>query len=174
MTEDELVARIRERANDPIRRTAMCRGRQKRPPLPQPAPFALVRDAEREIGFPFPNLLVRLWIEVANGGFGPGYGLFGLEGGYADDVSKMALPEIYLDSRESRCYVEVYGEPWPEKLIEICHWGGGMRSAIDCSAAEAEVLDIPEDLDRRRRSGQTFAQWMEAWVNGVNLFRGRF
>jgi len=51
------------------------------PELQLAATAEAVNAAEQAVGFPFPCLLRRLWTEVGNGGFGPGYGLLGLEGG---------------------------------------------------------------------------------------------
>src|SRR5262245_41797485 len=50
---------------------------QRLPPL-IPVRREAVEAAEREFGYPFPALLRRLYLEVGNGGFGPGYGLFRL------------------------------------------------------------------------------------------------
>jgi len=51
------------------------------PPL-QAAPIAAAQEAEQLAGVPLPPLLRRLFLEVGNGGFGPGYGVLGLRGGY--------------------------------------------------------------------------------------------
>jgi hypothetical protein len=63
-------------------------------PLPPPVNRQAVTAAEDRLGFALPSLLARLWAEVANGGFGPGYGLFGLEGGHVDDASRQPLPDL--------------------------------------------------------------------------------
>ncbi|MEV6371357.1 hypothetical protein AB0L86_31195 [Micromonospora musae] len=55
MTEEEIIAAVRNRAVD----------------LPPPASPEAVSDAEKVIGYPLPRLLRRLYLEVANGGFGP-------------------------------------------------------------------------------------------------------
>ncbi|MGH4031337.1 hypothetical protein ACQB60_20655 [Actinomycetota bacterium Odt1-20B] len=67
MTDDEVVEELRERAR------ALS--------LPAPATEAAVTEAELVIGFPLPPLLRRLYLEVANGGFGPGEGIVGVRGG---------------------------------------------------------------------------------------------
>lgn len=55
-------------------------------PLPPPATVAEVEAAEAVLGHPLPALLRRILLEVANGGFGPGYGLLGVgAGGWTDD-----------------------------------------------------------------------------------------
>jgi len=41
-------------------------------------------------------------------------------------------------------------------------------SAIDCTTPEGEMVDLIEGTEPRRK-GMTFAQWMGAWTNGVDL-----
>ena len=53
-------------------------------------PFAvasrnLIESAETVFGFSLPPLLRECYLEIGNGGFGPGLGLIGVEGGYASD-----------------------------------------------------------------------------------------
>lgn len=59
------------------------------PPL-APASAEAVADAERRLGHRLPPLLRRLYREVANGGFGPGYGILGVAGGHPDDLGMTA------------------------------------------------------------------------------------
>jgi hypothetical protein len=66
------------------------------------------------MGFSLPPLLGRLWVEVANGGFGPGYGLLGLNGGCAADVVNLTLPDLY------RLYVELGAFRLRDFLSIIC------------------------------------------------------
>jgi hypothetical protein len=124
----------------------------------------------RELGFPLPPLLGRLWAEVANGGFGPGYGLFGLEGGHASEGVDLTLPDLYLLSVDEPGWEVTIDGGWPKKLVPICDWGCGQMSALDCSTHEGEVVDYLEPGGLRRK-GMTFAQWMAAWVNGVDLWK---
>lgn len=55
-----------------------------KPGLFPPTTMVVVEDTEAKLGFGLPPLLRQLYTRVANGGFGPGYGIFGLDGGYAD------------------------------------------------------------------------------------------
>jgi hypothetical protein len=76
----------------------------------------------------------------------------------------MSIPNVYLQSTADESY------DWPAKLVIVCEWGCGHYSAIDCSTADAEVVDLLDDPERRPR-GCTFAEWMEDWANGVNLWK---
>jgi hypothetical protein len=167
MSEAELVARVREFANDPAQRTAMSQkltrllGHLPHEPLPPPATPQAVHDVETQMGFPVPSLLARLWTEVANGGFGPGGGLFGVNTEPSSPLS-MSLPNLYLQSIADRSIA------WPEKLVIICEWGCGDYSAIDCSTAGGEVIDLIGE-DTRKGRGCTFAEWIEDWLDGADL-----
>ncbi len=103
MTEAELIRQIHRRAHDLRSRSGTWQDFFRNntpenarlmlelgaglpdPQLPPPATPEAVRAAEEAVGFRFPPILTRLWTEVANGGFGPGDGIFGVEGGWGDD-----------------------------------------------------------------------------------------
>jgi|SRR5579863_3603352 len=77
---DDLIARIRARADDP--------------PFPTVSASA-VADAERRLGFGLPSFLAQVYQEVGNGGFGPGSGVIGLPGGFPSDGGK-SIVELYV------------------------------------------------------------------------------
>lgn len=76
----------------------------------------------------------------ANGGFGPGYGVMGVEGGFTDDLGH-TVADLF----------EVYRQPdpedptweWPERFLPICHWGCVVYSGIDCGQNLAPVYLNP-------------------------------
>lgn len=72
------------------------------PPPPPPANPGVVAAAEAEVGFRLPDLLRRMYLEVANGGFGPFYGLLGLDGGATDDLGYNALDQCERPARSCR------------------------------------------------------------------------
>ncbi|CAG0932352.1 hypothetical protein TFLX_02558 [Thermoflexales bacterium] len=81
-----LLEQIRTRIQDPKRTTTMNQYSPRRRGLFSPATLSVVEATEKELGFKLPTLLSQLYTQVANGGFGPGYGIYGLEGGYADPI----------------------------------------------------------------------------------------
>src|SRR5215467_14269416 len=86
-----------------------------------------VAQAEVQLGFELPALLRRVYLEVGNGGFGPGYGLFPLN---AHDPSTDSLVTAYLGMRsmsqqdidEHWADEEVKPALWPERVLMICDW----------------------------------------------------
>src|SRR4051794_10987024 len=106
---DEIVAKVAARAADPRRRADM-----DTPPTPVPlADPALLQRIEAELGFRLPSLLKRLYLEVGDGCFGPGYGLFGATGHWLSD-EPFTLAELYRINHKG---------DWPDGLVPICDWG---------------------------------------------------
>jgi hypothetical protein len=85
------------------------------PPL-KPASADAVAACEATIGRPLPRLLRRCYLELGDGGFGPGYGL--------EPVGELASD--YLEQRWRQGY-----PPEARNLLTICHWGCGITSFVD-------------------------------------------
>jgi hypothetical protein len=170
MTEEDLIRRIKLRANDPRSQNSMlansaAKGRLLSDVGLNLCPVATLeslREAEMPMGFALPPLLRCLYLEVGNGGFGPGYGLYGVSGGFEDDQQGMTLPDLYLSDADY--------DAWPKKLVSICDWGCTMGSAIDCSSLDGRMFFVGGRGGMFRAEGITFVQWMEDWVDGVDLF----
>ena len=64
MEVDDLICRVRKRVAGQA--------------LPPPASPRELAESEERIGFDLPPLLRSIYSEIANGGFGPGYGFIGL------------------------------------------------------------------------------------------------
>src|SRR5262249_29781794 len=117
---DTLIAKIREYLMSPQSRASSMM--PKRPPF-SPASKEAVEEAERSLGFQIPTLLKRCYLEIANGGFGPGCGVIGVKGGCAGDCG--TLVECYESfTRED----ESSDEEWQEGLLPFCGWGCAMFS----------------------------------------------
>lgn len=135
------------------------------PPFPPAEPRA-VDDVERSLGHPLPPLLRRLYLEVANGGFGPGYGLLGLEGGHGVAPDGNAIDRL-------RRFREWEPDIAPG-LFPICDWGCAITSFVDCADPSAtiwaldpnplnesdELVDgiVPTELD--------LTAWLQRWIDG--------
>ncbi|MER5217892.1 SMI1/KNR4 family protein [Streptomyces sp. NPDC002838] len=101
MVDDEVVEAVRDRAagGNP----------------PAPATPAAITEAEQTIGFPLPPLLRRLYLEVANGGFGPAEGILDVSGG-APQGDWNDLAEIYQEGPDPSDRI-------PAGLVPVYDWG---------------------------------------------------
>lgn len=171
MTEDELVRRVCERSRNPRLATSAggwgCGWENLAETFP-PAPESVVQEALVRFGFPLPRLLVRLWSEVANGGIGPGYGIFGLEGGLTDDGLDLPLPDLYLMYRDEPYWIELIGAHSASKTFPICDWGCCTGSAMDCTLPQGNMILLADGV-RRIDQEVSFAQWIEDWLEGIKV-----
>lgn len=171
-TSEEWTARLTTRAQDPAR--AVDEGQSR---TAARATAAQIADAEASLKFTLPSLLKEVYTEIGDGGWGPGGGLPPL----AD------LPKAYRARRQDNG-----GRSWPERLLPICDWGGGIVSCLDCAtdgvrvirldpnmpkADEAMRLPAARQYDNAGRvkeacwvENESLAGWMEAWADGQPLF----
>lgn len=125
-----------------------------------PATDEQVAEAEATLGFALPDALKQLYCEVANGGFGPGDGLYPLAamaGEYRDFTDEPFGP---------------LGQPWPSNLLPICHDDPG-EICLDRDNGKIVFWD-PEELGEGqgdkywRRSfkaeADSLADWLDKWV----------
>jgi hypothetical protein len=113
MTEDEQVTALRAVAAD------------RRAPVP--AAREAIVETEAACGFTLPPLLVRLLTEVANGGFGPRRGIYGVRG--HDWFSS----DIFADMTEA-AYASIDDPVWSQRrwLLPLLDWGCAIMTLIDC------------------------------------------
>jgi hypothetical protein len=160
-----LIERINERIGHPARVTDGADVIE--PTIAAPPRDSEVDAAEAALGFRIPPLLRRLYLEVGNGGFGPGYGLIGVP---TEETAarRQQLVETYyrniqrprddprwwpaelvpvedfdivgLYARYAREDPEDPGWRWPERLLPVCHLGCGMYECVDCSDQRGAVI----------------------------------
>jgi SMI1/KNR4 family protein SUKH-1 len=189
--DDDLIARLRERAADPKRRTdapqsislsgpggtlttmfggldSLLRTAGGMDPraagmttdnttaLPPPAPEETLTAAERSLGFALPPGLRRLYLEVADGGFGPGGGLLSIAAAVDRYRSLQTGDELPR------------GRAWPANLLPIQDADPGCE-CLDVQTGEITGWD-PEELAERvsdarwQRSFSTSAPSLEGWL----------
>jgi hypothetical protein len=160
--DDRIVLKVKARAADPSMRADM-----ELPPDPIPLADPLVLERiEAELGFSLPALLKRLYLEVGDGNFGPGVGLFGAASGHWMSDEPCTLADLYRCNHKGN---------WPDGLVPICDWGCAIWSCIDCNREEFPMVIsdpnegpsvfIPERIN--------FSAWIEAWADGVDLMDRR-
>jgi hypothetical protein len=109
-------------------------------PFPPVAEKA-VEKAEAQLGFSIPSLLKLVYLQVGNGGFGPGRGgsIIGLEGGYASDFG--TLVETYEQLRADQA---LEGKQWRATLLPFCEWGCNIFSCVDCEGTHHLIYLVEE------------------------------
>ncbi|MBW5483455.1 SMI1/KNR4 family protein [Streptomyces bambusae] len=126
-------------------------------PLPAVASAVEVARVERIAASPLPPLLTGLYTRVANGGFGPEYGLLTLE---------QAI-RTYEDMRASAWR-------WPEGVLPMADFGCGMLMCVDCRSDTAQVLLFdpnPGDPDLAWYvDAPGLADWLRGWLDGTAWF----
>lgn len=132
-----------------------------------PLPFATaseeaVGEAERRLGFPIPSLLKACYLRVSNGGFGPGYGIIGIEGGYASDYGNLVETHGVLKQDQ-----ESEGREWPSGLLPFCEWGCNIFSCVDCHDIRHPVYTF-EDFAVQPQS-YTIDKFFELWMSGTDI-----
>lgn len=111
---------------------------------------------------PLPELLKGLYA-LANGGFGPGYGILGVRGGFADDMNRTAIDIL----------AEVPKGYWPgmaHGLFPLCHGGCAVYNFVHCPSGRIYGWDPnpvePEDEVPFFEQEYVLDDWIEAWLDG--------
>lgn len=122
------------------------------PPAPlRPASPAAVAEAEELIGQPLPSLLRRLYLEVGNGGFGPGYGL-------------LDLRDLHQSGSANA------GSGHKDMVLTLCYWGCGISSKLDLADGQVWGRDpnpAPNGLSCTFPQHMTVVDWFLKWAEGT-------
>jgi len=167
-----LITELQRRAEAGVLATSMdpepCR-------LYPPATAEQVVRTETLLGFALPPLLCDLYMQVANGGFGPGCGLIGVENGasISEGADRGDLAFVY----RSFLRHPTRKEPWAAKLLPICSWGCSYYSYLDCALPHAPVMIFDTNSHGHGPWGcafnlhvRSFEEWMQRWVDGEDLW----
>lgn len=154
--------------DDLLRRVAIRAASEKKLPA-APLGDERVAQAEARLGFALHPLLVRLYREVTDGGFGPDHRLLPLPGPGARVVGE------YRARREASAEGE--HPQWPVGVVPILTWGCGLYAAVDCSSPDGQVLLFePNAYGGGSWEGCWFldssslAGWLETWLAGSGWF----
>jgi hypothetical protein len=142
--------------------------------VPHPASNKDLLATEQRLGFRIPYTLRKIYLEVANGGFGPGYGVMGVENGFMDDSGNTVV-DLY--ERYRRPDPEDSTWQWPEYWLPFCYWGCGMYSAIDCCKEPSPVYSIDPSVKEAGEPMESIIRlhkpsievWLNDWLDGKNL-----
>ena len=148
---DELIKRINEYSKTKSRST-----------IYSPTEAMVVQKSEEELGFAIPQLLKECYLNIANGGFGPGYGVIGLVGGYTSDFGD--LVETYFVLKNDQ---ELEQRQWKDGLLPFCEWGCNIFSCVDCYDPMHHIF-TSEELDVSPQN-YTLRDFFELWMDGADL-----
>ena len=127
-----------------------------------------IQAAERRLGFELPQVLRDVYTRVGNGGFGPAYGLIGIEGGAVDDLGQ-TVEELY----DSFCRPRISDSSWswPATLLPFCYYGCAIYFCVHCSSAGAPVYVFEPNIRGDGPWGRvldlqfgSLAEWFESWL----------
>jgi hypothetical protein len=96
----------------------------------------VLKIAEHRLGFQLPALLRMIYLQVGNGGFGPGCGLIGLPGGatlYGQDMVGLYLQDILQPPPSPY-------RPWPRRFMMIGDWGCNITSVMDVTDEQFPII----------------------------------
>lgn len=127
-----------------------------------PASEAAVAEAENVMGLAVPPVLRRVYLEVADGGFGPGYGAQSMPGGrpYGDWLNVVEAWQSLNSSSAIR---------FPRWLMPLTDWGCAIWSLVDCRDDFGYVwgFDPNGGLEQALYwTEQTVAEWLAESLRG--------
>ena len=151
-----------------------------------PASEEQLQATEQALGFALPSLLRACYLHVSNGGFGPGDGVMGVIGGFADNRGNLldaylwrkqyyrpiALPTCEEQASEnphtdvpfhvvSSKMLEPPDTTWPASLLEFYHHGCGDFSCLDLATGRICVGGNPYLW----YEANSLEEWLERWLH---------
>lgn len=149
--------------NDPLDNVREYIADEDQTPQP-PVDEELLTAVTGALGFPLPELLVRLYTEIGDGGFGPGYELLPLHA--EEGESLLGVYETMVDP----------GTTWPRGVVPIIDWGCGMYAAVDCLDDRGAVLLFEPNVFSGDWAEVWFldnddlADWLRSWTSPTAWF----
>ena len=170
---EPLLDRLRERIKKPAERTDTTDVVEAE--VSPPVTATALAEAEGVLGFALVPLLRSIYLEIGNGGFGPGYGLIGLRGGATANDGESVV-ELYKSFHQADPEDRLW--KWPDRLVPVCTWGCAIYSCVDCSSPDGPVILFDPNGrgpgtgwdDAFRPEFESFQGWLAAWLDGVNLW----
>lgn len=156
MTEDEIIDAIRERYPA-----------GERPPT---APPEAVAEVEAAVGYPMPPLLKRIYLEVADGGFGRRGEALSL----ADPEAGFRYSDADLLLVEYRGWRRIPG--YPPSVVPLLTWGCAIWSLVDFSTPEGRMWGwdpnarCPYHGEALFPEEFTLAERLQGWLGGEAVF----
>jgi hypothetical protein len=103
------------------------------PAIRHRATLEQISDAQQKLGFSLPPLLRSIYLEIGNGGYGVGPGIYGI-GSFSDSTDCQDAVAMTRDMANEFCW-------WKEYLV-IADQGCSMYSCIDCGDSSYPVYRL--------------------------------
>jgi hypothetical protein len=150
VNEDEIVARVREHVAG------------SEDALP-PAPPELVAELEALVGHPMPRLLKRIYLEVADGGFGR----WGNALSFTDEDYRFSEAGPLIQTYRRWAMTPNY----PTPVVPLLTWGCAIWSFVDFSSPEGRMWGWDPNVRRCPRhklfrEDATLAERLVDWLDG--------
>ena len=133
-----------------------------------PATEEQLAAAEAILGFPLPPLLRALYANVANGDFGPGYGINGalsIANDYLAAKRKPRLIDIGIyEKRQRATHLEIPSYVHLDRFLTLCHWGCDIYSHLDCTSDRVfRGGAISREKYRLDHEASSLYKWLDLW-----------
>lgn len=142
--------------------------------VPPPVSLDELELAEQKLGFQLPSLLRALYLQIGNGGFGPGYGLISLNDMGAKNYH-INLVDGYLLGIN---FVQADYPSWPRQFITVCNWGDNITSMVNWTTPLSPVYRFNGDKydtgpfeSAIKLESLSLQTWLEDWLNDRPLFK---
>ena len=181
---DSLLTRISTRIEDPNLRNSTSKYRTAGVHIYPPTDLATIDSAEVSLGFGLPDLLREIYLHIANGGIGPGYGgIYGLSrgspayDGHGKEHDLVSIYHLYRGSgaifpvQHNFAHGSLFSMHWLDRLRPKCAWGDDMYSCIDCSKDSSPVLFYVAYGGEFSLHSSSFESWIEEWLSGIDLWK---
>jgi hypothetical protein len=152
---------------------------------PRPVSLRDLADEESRLGFRLPPILRRLYLEIGNGGFGPGGGLLSLR--QISPKVDQTVATLYHQLQGSR---RKRGGTWQEGVVPFAEWGDFIFSCVDLAGPGGTVdptvvryePNMPEAATFQYLKGAPFrgaglipeserlSKWFDDWIDGREMF----
>ncbi|MDQ2714751.1 MAG: SMI1/KNR4 family protein [Chloroflexota bacterium] len=136
-----------------------------------------IAQAEAQIGFELPPFLSRLYLEIGDGGFGPGYGLLPLNN-HNTSIDSLVTAYLGMKSMSQKDIDEYWANEeekpslWPERVLMVCDWGCNIYSSVNCASPDLVMYRLDSNINFMVEwaiEASSLQDWLEAWVDGKPL-----
>jgi len=130
---------------------------------PSPVSLEDYNRFEHESGLVLPQFVRLLYTEVADGGYGPAYGINPLAGGNSHSIA--GWDRVFQNANHD----EPNGPQWPSHLIRFCEIGCNMFYALDIRDENGPVFQVEpassDDVtDWLKPSSSSVTNWLDCWL----------